>query len=66
MKVLLGNIIARMEREDIFTLKIGNESLSEKSNDNSKVCPPKNLVPTSKPADTNASPDGKAHNLIMY
>jgi hypothetical protein len=41
MKVLLGNISARVEGEAIFTLKIGNESLSEKSNDNSKLCPSK-------------------------
>jgi hypothetical protein len=34
MKILRGNLNANVEREDIFKLIIGNESLHEASNDN--------------------------------
>jgi hypothetical protein len=34
MKILLGDINAKLGREDIFKLTIGNESLHEISNDN--------------------------------
>jgi hypothetical protein len=34
MKILLGNFIAKVGREDIFQPTIGNESLHELSNDN--------------------------------
>jgi len=34
MKILLGHIIAKLGREDIFKLTIGNESLHQESNDN--------------------------------
>jgi hypothetical protein len=34
MKILLGDFNAKAEREDIFKLTIGNESLHETSNEN--------------------------------
>jgi hypothetical protein len=34
MKILLGNFNAKIGREDIFKLTIGDESLHEISNDN--------------------------------
>ena len=34
MKILLGDFNARVGRENIFKLTIGNESLSQDSNDN--------------------------------
>jgi hypothetical protein len=34
MKILLGDFNAKVGREDIFKLTIGNESLHESSNDN--------------------------------
>jgi hypothetical protein len=34
MKILLGDFIAKVGREDIFKLTIGNESLHEISNNN--------------------------------
>jgi hypothetical protein len=34
MKNMLGNINAKVGREDIFTPTIGNESLHQESNDN--------------------------------
>jgi hypothetical protein len=34
MKILLGDFIAKVGREDIFKPTIGNESLHEISNDN--------------------------------
>jgi phage-related protein len=34
MKILLGDLNAKVGREDIFKLTIGNESLHEISNDN--------------------------------
>jgi hypothetical protein len=37
MKILLGNFNAKVGREDIFKLTIGNESLHEISNNNAVV-----------------------------
>jgi hypothetical protein len=34
MKILLGDFNAKVEREDIFKLTIGNESLHQDSDDN--------------------------------
>ena len=34
MKILIGDFNAKVERENIFKLTIGNESLSQDSNDN--------------------------------
>jgi hypothetical protein len=38
IKILLGYFNAKVGREDIFKPTIGNESLHEISNDNSKFC----------------------------
>jgi hypothetical protein len=38
MKILLGDINAKVGREDIFKLTIGNQSLHETSNDNVVFC----------------------------
>jgi hypothetical protein len=37
MKILLGDLNAKVGREDIFKLTIGNESLHEISNDNGVI-----------------------------
>jgi len=34
MKILLGDFIAKVGRENIFKLTVGNESLNQVSNDN--------------------------------
>jgi hypothetical protein len=34
LKILLGDFNAKVDKEDIFKLTIGNESLQEISNDN--------------------------------
>jgi hypothetical protein len=38
MKILLGDLNAKVGREDIFKTTIGNESLHEISNENCNVC----------------------------
>jgi len=51
MKILLGDINAKVGRENIFKLTIGNESLHQDSNDNGvtivNFATSKNLVVTS-------------------
>jgi hypothetical protein len=37
MKILVGDFNAKVGREDIFKLVIGNESLHEASNDNGVI-----------------------------
>jgi hypothetical protein len=52
MKILLGDLSAKVGREDIFKPKIGNESLHELSNDNGvrvvNFATSKNLIVKSK------------------
>jgi hypothetical protein len=52
MNILLGDIIAKLEREDIFKPTIGNERLQKDSNDNDvrivNFATLKNLVVKSK------------------
>jgi hypothetical protein len=72
MKILLGDFNAKVWRENIFRLTIGNESLHQDSNDNwvrivnvtsknlvvkSTVFPHRNIHKY-----TWASPDGQTHN----
>jgi len=75
MKILLGNFNAKVRREDIFKLTIGNESLQHDSNDNGvrivNFATSKNLVdkitmfPHRNIHKYNPiSPDGKTHNQI--
>jgi hypothetical protein len=77
MKILLGDFNAKVGREDIFKLTIGNESLHEISNDNgvrlvnfatstnlrvrSTMFPHRNIHKY-----TWTSPDGKTHNQIDH
>jgi len=48
MKILLGDVNAKLQREDIFKLTVGNESLHQDSNDDGvriiKFATPENLV----------------------
>jgi hypothetical protein len=75
MKILLGDFNAKVDREDIFKLTIGNESLHEISNDNgiravnfatSKNLRVKSTMFPHRNIDkyTWTSPDGKTHNQI--
>jgi hypothetical protein len=73
IKNLSGDFNAILGREDIFTPKIGNESLNEISNDNGVVnfATSKNLIVRSTKFPqhnshkcTWMSPDGKTHNQI--
>jgi hypothetical protein len=43
MKILLADLKAKVRREDIFELTIGNESLNETRNDNG-ISASKNLI----------------------
>jgi hypothetical protein len=77
MKILLGDLNAKVDREDIFKLTIWNESLHEISNDNgvrlvnfstsknnrlkSTMFPHRNIHKYSR-----TSPDGKTHNQIDH
>jgi exonuclease III len=77
MKILLGDFIAKVGREDIFKMTIGNESLHEVTNDNgvrlvnaatsknlrvkSTVFPHRNIHKY-----TWTSPGGKTHNQIGH
>jgi hypothetical protein len=77
MKILLGDFNAKVGREDIFKLTIGNESLHEISNDNgvrlvtfaksknfrvkSSMFPHRNIHKY-----TWTSPNGKTHNQIDH
>jgi endonuclease/exonuclease/phosphatase family metal-dependent hydrolase len=77
MKILLGDFNAKLGREDIFKLTIGNESLHEISNDNrvrlvnfatsrnlkvkSTMFPHRNIHKY-----TWTSPDGKTHNQVDH
>jgi hypothetical protein len=73
MKILLGNVNAKVGREDIFKPTIGNESLHEISNENGirvvNFATSKNLAVKSRMFEhdnihkyTWTSPDGKTHN----
>jgi endonuclease/exonuclease/phosphatase family metal-dependent hydrolase len=75
MKILLGDFNAKVGREDIFKLTVGNESLHEISNDNgvrlvnfatSKNLRIKNMMFPHRNIHkhTCTSPDGKTHNQI--
>jgi exonuclease III len=77
MKILLGDFNAKVGREDIFKLTIGNESLHEISNDNGvrlvNFATSKNLRVRSTMFPhhnihtyTWTSPDGKTHNQIDH
>jgi hypothetical protein len=77
MKILLGDFNAKVDREDIFKPKIGNESLHEISNDNGvrvvNFATSKNLTVKSTifpqcniQKVTWTSPDGKTHNEIDH
>jgi ATP-dependent exoDNAse (exonuclease V) alpha subunit len=77
MKILLGDLNAKVGREDIFKPTIGNESLQESSNDNGirvvNFATSKNLrVKSSMFPHRNihkytwSSPDGKTNNRIDY
>jgi hypothetical protein len=75
MKILLGDFNAKVEREDIFKIIIGNKSLHEASNDNGirdvNFATSKNLIikSTTFPRrdihkHTWTSPDAVTHNQI--
>jgi hypothetical protein len=75
MKMLLGDFNAKVDREDIFIPRIGNESLHEISNDNGvrvvKFVTSKNLIDRSVTLPhlnvhkcTWKPPDVKTHNQI--
>jgi hypothetical protein len=77
MKILLGDLNAKVGREDIFKPTTGNESLHEISNDNGirvvNFATSKNLVVKSTMFPhlnihkyTWTSPDGKTHNQIDH
>ena len=77
MKILLRDFNAKLGREDIFKLTIGNESLHQVSKDNVfrtvNCATSKNLVVqsmmflhTNNPKYTWTSPDGKTHNQIDH
>jgi len=77
MKILLGDFNAKVKRENIFSLAIGNECLHQDSNDNGvriiKFATSKNLVfknmmfPHLNIHKYNwTSPDGKTHNQIDH
>jgi hypothetical protein len=77
VKILLGNFYAKVGREDIFKLTVGNESLHEISNDNGvrlvNFATSKNLtVKSTKFPHFNVhkytwtSPDGRTHNQIDH
>jgi hypothetical protein len=77
MKILLGDFNAKVGKEDIFKLTIGNESLPEISNDNGvrlvNFATSKNLRFKSMMFPhlnihkyTWMSPDGKTHNQIDH
>jgi hypothetical protein len=75
MKIMLGDFIAKVGREDIFKPIIGNESLHEVSNDNGvrviNFANSKNVIVKSTTfphreinKHTWTSPDGVIHNQI--
>ena len=77
MKILLGDFNAKVGRENIFKLTIGNESLYRDNNDNGirivNFAKSKNLVVKSTMfphrdihKHTWTSPDGKTHNQIDH
>jgi hypothetical protein len=77
MKILLGDINAKVGREDTFKLTIGNENLYQDSNDNGvrvvNCATSTNLVVKSMMIPhrnihkyTWTSPDGKTHNQIDH
>jgi hypothetical protein len=77
MKILLGDLNAKVDREDIFKPTIGNERLHEISNDNGvrvvKFATSKNLIVKSTMFPhrnihkyTWTSPDGNTHNHIDH
>jgi hypothetical protein len=77
MKILLGDFNAKLGREDIFKLIIGNDSLHQDSHDNGvrsiNFTTPKNLVVKSSMFPHQnihkyswTSPDGKTHNRIDH
>jgi hypothetical protein len=77
MKILLGDLNAKVGRKDIFKPTIGNESLHEISNDNGvrvvNFATSKNLIVKSTMfpycnihKHTWTSPDGNTHNLIDH
>jgi len=77
MKILLEDFNEKVERENIFRLTIGKESLHQDSNDNGvrtvNFATSKNLVVKSMMFPhrnihkyTWASPDGKTHNQIDH
>jgi hypothetical protein len=72
MKIMLGDLNAKVGREDIFKLTIGNESFHEINNDNgvrvvkiltvkSTMFPHRNIHKY-----TWTSPDGNTHNQIDH
>jgi hypothetical protein len=78
-KILLGDSNAKVGREDIFKLTVGNESLHEISNDNGvrvvNFTTSKNLIVKSTSTmfphrnihkHTWTSPDGNTHNQIDH
>jgi len=77
MKILLGDFNAKVGRENIFKLTIGNQSLHYDSNENGvrtvKFATSKNLVVKSTMflhqnfhKYTKTFPDGKTHNQINH
>jgi endonuclease/exonuclease/phosphatase family metal-dependent hydrolase len=76
MKILLGDLNAKVGREDIFKQIIGNKSLHEASNDNGvrvvNFATSKNLIVKSTfphcdiHKHTWTSPDGVTHNQIDH
>ena len=77
MKILLGDFNAKLEREDIFKLTIGNESLHQDNNDNDvrivNLATSKNLFVNSTMFPhqnihkyTCTSPDGKTDNQVDH
>jgi hypothetical protein len=68
MKILLGNLNAKVGRENIFKSTIGNENLHKISNDNGvrvvNFATSKNLIKSTIHKYSWTSPDGKTHNEI--
>jgi exonuclease III len=77
MKILLGDFNAKIGREDIFKLTVGNETLHEISNDNGvrvvNFATSKNFIVKSTRFShhninkyTWTSPEGKTHNQVDH
>jgi hypothetical protein len=76
MKIMLGDFIAKVGREDIFKLRVGNDNVDETSNDNGvrvvkfatskNVAVKENNVRRKIHKYTSTSPDGKRNSRIDH